>query len=67
MIHINDILGNDVSYGYSREEPKKRTPILIVGGSLVGLLTSLFLSWHGIPSILVEPHPTTSIHPSCWL
>jgi putative polyketide hydroxylase len=32
-------------------------PVLIVGGSLVGLSMSLFLSWQGIPSLLVERHP----------
>lgn len=41
----------------------KETPVLIVGGGLVGLSTSVFLSWHGVPSTLVERHPTTSIHP----
>lgn len=40
-----------------------RQPVLIVGGSLIGLSTSLFLSWHGIPSLLVERHPGTAIHP----
>ena len=39
------------------------TPVLIVGGGLVGLSTSLFLSWHHIPSLLVERHPGTAIHP----
>lgn len=39
------------------------TPVLIVGGGLVGLSTSLFLSWHGIPSLLIERHPGTAIHP----
>jgi putative polyketide hydroxylase len=39
------------------------TPVLIVGGSLVGLSTSLFLGQHGITSLLVERHPGTSIHP----
>ena len=38
-------------------------PVLIVGGSLVGLSTALFLSSHGIPSILIERHLSTSIHP----
>src|SRR5215469_7085103 len=38
-------------------------PVLIVGGGLVGLSTSLFLSWHGISSLLVERHPGTAIHP----
>lgn len=39
------------------------TPVLIVGGSLVGLCTALFLGKHGIPSLIVERHPGTSIHP----
>ncbi|MBV9229927.1 MAG: FAD-dependent oxidoreductase, partial [Chloroflexi bacterium] len=38
-------------------------PVLIVGGGLVGLSTSLFLTQHGIPSLLVERHPGTAIHP----
>lgn len=29
----------------------------------MGLSTSLFLSWRGIPSLLVERHPGTAIHP----
>src|SRR5438046_1016035 len=39
------------------------TLVLIVGGGLIGLSTSLFLSWHHIPSLLVERHPGTAIHP----
>lgn len=38
-------------------------PVLIVGGGLIGLSTSLFLSRYGIPSLLVERHPGTAIHP----
>lgn len=38
-------------------------PVLIVGGSLIGLTMSLFLSRQGIDSILVERHPGTAIHP----
>ncbi|MFE5913064.1 FAD-dependent oxidoreductase [Streptomyces wedmorensis] len=40
-----------------------RTPVLIVGGSLVGLSTSLFLGRLGVPHTLVERHAGTSIHP----
>ncbi|GAA1420136.1 hypothetical protein GCM10009601_18050 [Streptomyces thermospinosisporus] len=40
-----------------------RTPVLIVGGSLVGLSMSLFLGRLGVPHILVERHAGTSIHP----
>jgi putative polyketide hydroxylase len=39
------------------------TQVLIVGGGIVGLSTSLFLSWRGIPSLLIERHPGTAIHP----
>src|SRR2546430_13932930 len=38
-------------------------PVLIVGGGPVGLSTSLFLARHGVPSLLVERHEHTSIHP----
>ncbi|MGV9314241.1 FAD-dependent oxidoreductase [Streptomyces sp. NPDC003691] len=43
--------------------PALRVPVLVVGGSLVGLSTSLFLSRHGIPHLLVEKHSGTSAHP----
>lgn len=43
--------------------PDERTSVLIVGGGLVGLSTALFLSWHGIRSVLVERHPDLLIHP----
>src|SRR5258708_3241008 len=42
------------------------TPVLIVGGSLVGLSASLFLSWHGISSLLVERHTGISPHPRAF-
>ncbi|MGH3316285.1 MAG: FAD-dependent monooxygenase [Nocardioidaceae bacterium] len=41
----------------------QHTPILIVGGSLVGLSTSLLLANHRVPHLLVESHPGTAIHP----
>jgi putative polyketide hydroxylase len=40
-----------------------RVPVLIVGGSLVGLSTSLFLGRLGVRHMLVERHAGTSIHP----
>ncbi|WP_420168922.1 FAD-dependent monooxygenase [Streptomyces violaceoruber] len=39
------------------------TRVLIVGGSLVGLSTAVFLAHHDVPVTLVERHPGTSIHP----
>src|ERR1700735_3290191 len=41
----------------------QRTSVLIVGGSLVGLSASLFLSRRGVPHILVDKHPGSSPHP----
>lgn len=38
-------------------------PVLIVGGGIVGLSASLFLSHHSIPCMLIERHSGTSIHP----
>src|SRR5436190_7741076 len=38
-------------------------PVLIVGGSLVGLSTAVFLGHHGIPSLVLERHAGTAIHP----
>lgn len=38
-------------------------PVLIVGGGIVGLSASLFLSRQGVSSLLVERHRGTSIHP----
>ena len=43
--------------------PERHTPVLIVGGSLVGLTTSVLLAKHGVPHVLVESHPGTAIHP----
>jgi putative polyketide hydroxylase len=42
------------------------TAVLIVGGGLVGLSAALFLSWRGVSSVLVERHPSISIHPRAW-
>ena len=39
------------------------TSVLVVGGSLVGLSSALFLAWRGVPVILVERHAGSSPHP----
>src|SRR6185436_6852498 len=38
-------------------------PVLIVGGSLVGLTTAMLLGHHGVASLSVERHAGTAIHP----
>ncbi|HKV06153.1 MAG TPA: FAD-dependent monooxygenase [Candidatus Acidoferrales bacterium] len=38
-------------------------PVLIVGGSLVGMSTALFLGHHGVRCLAVEHHRGTAIHP----
>lgn len=36
------------------------TPVLVVGGSLVGLSAAMFLAWRGVPTVVVEKHPGSS-------
>jgi 2-polyprenyl-6-methoxyphenol hydroxylase-like FAD-dependent oxidoreductase len=43
--------------------PVTEVPVLIVGGSLVGLSTAMLLAWHGIDSLAVERHASTAINP----
>ena len=38
-------------------------PVLIVGGSLVGMSTALLLAHHGVKALAVEHHRGTAIHP----
>ena len=38
------------------------TPVLIVGGGLVGLSMALFLGQNGVRPLLVERHYGTAIH-----
>jgi len=43
--------------------PNDSPDVLIVGGSLVGLSTALFLRLHGVSCLAVERHTSTAIHP----
>ena len=43
------------------------TPVLIVGGSLVGMSTALLLAHHGVSALMVEHHRGTAIHPRAAL
>ncbi len=46
---------------------QEEVPVLIVGGSLVGLSTAVFLGHHGVPSLVLERHRGTAIHPRAAL
>lgn len=37
--------------------------VLIVGGGLVGLSAAMFLAWRRVPTVLVERHAGSSLHP----
>jgi hypothetical protein len=39
-------------------------PVLIVGGSLVGLSSAMALGHHGVASLAVERHAGTAVHPA---
>lgn len=43
------------------------TPVLIVGGSLVGMSTALLLAHYGVAALMVEQHRGTAIHPRAAL
>jgi putative polyketide hydroxylase len=42
---------------------EQHTPVLVVGGSLVGLSSALFLAWHGVRCLVVERHADLLVHP----
>jgi 2-polyprenyl-6-methoxyphenol hydroxylase-like FAD-dependent oxidoreductase len=44
-------------------KPDQDVPVLIVGGSLVGLSAALFLRWHGVDVLAVDRHAGTAIRP----
>src|SRR5215211_172743 len=43
--------------------PDEEVPVVVVGGSLVGLTTAVLLGHHGVASLAVERHAGTAIHP----
>ncbi|WP_225830988.1 FAD-dependent monooxygenase [Streptomyces sp. NK08204] len=46
-----------------QQKADHQVPVLIVGGSLVGLSMSLFLGRLGVRHMLIERHSGTSVHP----
>ncbi len=51
------------SSSVDRHDEVREVPVLIIGGSLVGLATSMFLGAHGVRCLSVEKHRGTAIHP----
>jgi 2-polyprenyl-6-methoxyphenol hydroxylase-like FAD-dependent oxidoreductase len=47
----------------SSPAPDEEVDVLVIGGSLVGLSTAMFLGVHGIRALAVERHASTAIHP----
>jgi putative polyketide hydroxylase len=45
------------------QAPEEATEVVVVGGSLVGLSLALFLSFHGVQTVVVERHAGSSPHP----
>jgi len=43
--------------------PTVHTPVLIIGGSLVGLSAALFLAWRGVAPIVIDKHRGSAAHP----
>jgi 2-polyprenyl-6-methoxyphenol hydroxylase-like FAD-dependent oxidoreductase len=52
-----------VADGGERVPAGESAPVLIVGGSMVGLSTAMLLGLHGIHSLVVERHGGTAVHP----
>lgn len=46
---------------------ENNVPVLIVGGSLVGMTTAVLLGYHGVPSLVIERHRGTAVHPRAAL
>ena len=42
---------------------KESTAVLVVGGGVVGLSAAVFLAWRDVPTVLVERHPGSALHP----
>lgn len=44
-------------------KPLEHIPVLIIGGGPAGLTSALLLARSGVQTLLIERHPSTSIHP----
>lgn len=42
---------------------EEHADVLVVGAGLAGLTTAMFLAQQGVSAVVVERHPSTSLHP----
>jgi 2-polyprenyl-6-methoxyphenol hydroxylase-like FAD-dependent oxidoreductase len=47
----------------SMTDEDESVPVLVVGGSVVGLSAAVFLGRHGVPAVVVDKHLGSSAHP----
>jgi len=60
---LANVTGGLIVGGVTHSTITDEVPVLVVGGSLVGLSTALFLARQGVEVLTVERHPGTAIHP----
>jgi 2-polyprenyl-6-methoxyphenol hydroxylase-like FAD-dependent oxidoreductase len=56
-------VASEAAFVSGQERVDEHVPVLIVGGSMVGLSMAAFLAFHGVRSLAIERHGGTAIHP----
>jgi heterodisulfide reductase subunit A-like polyferredoxin len=56
-------MGRHLRRSWEAEMTEKRTPVLILGGGVGGLATSVLLAHHGVHSLLLEKRRETFVYP----
>lgn len=62
-INLEDTVLKDTMEDMTQNAVVEEVPVLIIGGSLVGLTTAMFLGLNGVAATAVERHAGTAIHP----
>jgi 2-polyprenyl-6-methoxyphenol hydroxylase-like FAD-dependent oxidoreductase len=60
---LANIVGSLIVGAVTHSKITSEVPVLVVGGSLVGLSAALFLAQQGVDVLTVERHAGTAIHP----
>ena len=63
MLYSEEYGGTEPHEAVIEMNDSEATPVLIVGGSLVGLSAAVFLAWRGVPVVVVDRHRESSTHP----